>query len=295
MAFRVPRLTIWGNRFFEHFVFCFSHLRTLIKKALDGFAINSIGFSKLHFSCPAKHFEGKMPFLKQKLKIFFISKPQLSEKVWTFFEKKSDSVVKMQLYLSRGHFVELLLQISYFSFRFRHWTKSFCTFDGNFLSGVVKLHSTCPGFFRISSSKHCFFSIVSGFWLKTVRTFIEKFPVVSLERHSLCPEQKFEENSFLKELFIFYHFRTFIEKQFGWFAKSSRELSKLHFRCPEELWRDWVFFAYLHSIPCLSDFDKKKLELLLEGFRPRCQNCVPCVQKDVLTNKFSKPRFVPSF
>ena len=52
--------------FFETFVFfCFSHFRTLIEKALDGLAIPSIGLSELHFTCPAEHFEGKMPFLKK--------------------------------------------------------------------------------------------------------------------------------------------------------------------------------------------------------------------------------------
>ena len=106
--------------------------------------------------------------------------------------------------------------------------------------------------------KTLFFSIVSGFWLKTVRTLIEKFPVVCLKRHSLRPEQKFEENGFLKIFFNFCHFRTFIEKQFGLFAKSHRELSKLHFRCPEELLvRMYFFIELLYSIPCLSDLEQK--------------------------------------
>ena len=237
-----------------------------------------------------------MLFLKQKLKIFFISKRQLSEKVWTFFEKNSDSVVKMQLYLSRGHFVEFFLHISYFSFTFRHWTKSFCTFDGNFLSGVVKVHSTCPGFFRISSPKHCFFFYCFWVLIKNCSNFCRKFPVVCLKRHSLRLEQKFEENGFLKIFFNFCHFRTFIEKQVGWFAKSPRELSKLHFRCPEEhLVRMYFFLSYCILFPAFPTLSKKFSGLLLEGLRPRCQNGVPCVQKEVLSKRFSKPCFFWSF
>ena len=219
---------------FWAFCFLFFSSSDFIEKALVGLTIIPIGLSKLHFTCPVEHFEGKMPFLKQKLKIFSLRNGRWAKNL-NFCREKIRQRCENGLYRSRGHFVDLFLHNSCCSFTFRHWRKSFWTSDGNFLSGILKFRSTCPGFFRISSPKNCFFPIVSGFWLETVRTFVEEIPVVSLRRHSLCLEQKCEENGFLKKLFSFYHFRTLIEKQFGWFSRNSRELSKLQFRCPEEL------------------------------------------------------------
>ena len=52
------------------FCFLFFSFSDSIEKALDGLAIIPIGLWKLHFTCPSEHFEGKMPFLKQKAKHF---------------------------------------------------------------------------------------------------------------------------------------------------------------------------------------------------------------------------------
>ena len=237
--------------FLEHFVFRFFLIFELHRKSFGWFSNNSNRVVKTAFYLSSGIFRRQCD-LFEKTWSFFHFETAVERKIWTFVEKKSDSFVKMELYLSRGSFVDLFLHISCFSFTFRHWTKSFVLLTEIFLSGVVKLHSTCPGFFRISSPKHCTFSsIVSGFWLKTVRTFVKKFPVVCLKRHSLRPEQNFEENGFLKIFFSFCHFRTFIEKQVGWFAKSPRELSKLRFRCPEEylMWMYFFWIIVFYSLP----------------------------------------------
>ena len=115
-ALCVSGTTTWGKCFFEHSVSSFSCFWTLIKNSLDGFEINWLGLPKLHFTCPAEFFESNMTFSK-KIKSFFLFET-LSENVWTFVEKNSDSVVKMELYLSRGRFVELFLHIFYFSVTF---------------------------------------------------------------------------------------------------------------------------------------------------------------------------------
>ena len=45
-----------------------------------------------------------------------------------------------------------------------------------------------------------------------------------------------------------------------------------------------------YSLP-FGHWAKKFFRILFEGVRPRCQNCVLCVQKEVLTKIFSKPCF----
>ena len=97
-----------------------------------------MGLSKLQFTCPAEHFEGKMLFLNN-FQVFSTSKRSLNEKVWFFVEKKSDSLVKMELYLYSGRFVELFLQLLSFHITFEHWTSNFCTFDGNFFIRDFKI------------------------------------------------------------------------------------------------------------------------------------------------------------
>ena len=66
--------------------------------------------------------------------------------------------------------------------------------------------------------------MVFGFWLKTVRTFLENFPKGSIKRHYVCPEQQFEESGLLKIFFSFYHFRTIIEE-------TSHDLQKFEQGC----------------------------------------------------------------
>ena len=71
IAFCVSRTTTRGLWFFEHFVFSFSHFRTSIKKALDGFAISLGGLLKLQLTCPEEKFKGKMVHLRKKIYKFF--------------------------------------------------------------------------------------------------------------------------------------------------------------------------------------------------------------------------------
>ena len=185
----------------------------------------------------------------------------------------------MALYLSTRRFVDLFLHTS-FSITFRHWTKSFWTFEGNFAIRDFETEFFVSWFFSdffpgiLYSS-----SFVSVFWLWTVRSFSRRFPESSIKRHSVCPEQQFEEDGFSKFLFSLYHFRTFIKRNFGCFAKSSREFPKLPFRCPEEplVWLGFFWLFVFYSLPF--GIWAKKTGVLLEGLRlrPRCQNCVPCV------------------
>ena len=116
IAFCVWRTTTWGIWFFEHFVFSFSHFRTLIKKALDGFAISLGGLLKLHFTCPEEQIKGKMVHVRKKFIGFLPRNSSWAELFWTFGKHKSNSIVTIALYVSRGHFVELFFSIlpSYF-------------------------------------------------------------------------------------------------------------------------------------------------------------------------------------
>ena len=162
----------------------------------------------------------------------------------------------MALYLSTRRFVDLFLH-TFFPAHFDIERNVFGLLREILLSGILKLHFWCPGFFSdFFPGKLCSF-FVSVFWLWIVQSFSRRFPGNSIKRHSVCPEQQFEENGFPKFLFDLYLFRTFIKRTFGWFAKSSREFPKLPFRCPEEPLVWLGFFDCLYSIPCISDFEQK--------------------------------------
>ena len=63
-----------------------------------------------------------------------------------------------------------------------------------------------------------------------------------MKRNSLCPEQKFEENGFLKNLFSFYHFRTLIEKQFGWFSNLLENCQNCILGVQRNRWCECTFY-----------------------------------------------------
>ena len=52
-------------------------------------------------------------------------------------------------------------------------------------------------------------------------------------------------------------------------------------------WCNWFPIIVFYSLP-FGHWAKVFFRLLFEGVRPRCQNCVLCVQKEVLTKMFSK-------
>ena len=184
----MSRTTTWGIWFFEHFVFSIFHFWTLIKSASDGFAINS----KLHFTCPAEDFEGKMPFFWKNL-----------------------MRCKMALYLSRGRFRDFFLHNCCFSNPFWHWTKSFGLLTELFFIRVFKtaFYLSREILLWFFPEKTVFVFCRFGFWLEIARTFIKKYAEASLKRHSLCPEQQFEENGVLKPFFlVFFISRSFLKK-----------------------------------------------------------------------------------
>ena len=57
------------------------------------------------------------------------------------------------------------------------------------------------------------------------------------------------------------------------------------------IWCECIFLNYCILFPAFRILSKNFSGLLLEGLRPRCQNCVVCVQKEVLTKSFCKPCF----
>ena len=108
-----------------------------------------------------------------------------------------------------------------------------------------------------------------------------------MKRRSVCPEQQFEENGFLKILFSFYLFPIFFKKQFGWIAKVLESCQNCILGVQRNHWCNWFPIIVFYSLP-FGLWAKMFFGLLLEGLRPRCQNCVLCVQKGVLTKMFSK-------
>ena len=114
IAFCVSKTTTWGIWIFEHFVFSFSHFRTLIKKALDGFAISLRGLLKLQFTCPEEQIKGKIVHVRKISTSFLPRNSSWAEMFWTFGENKPNSVVTFALYVSRGHFVERFLRTFFF-------------------------------------------------------------------------------------------------------------------------------------------------------------------------------------
>ena len=98
-----------------------------------------------------------MVHLRKKFIIFLPGNSSWAEMFWTFGENKSNSVVKIALYVSRGHFVERFLRTFYFSITFRHWTKTFWTLDGKCFprgSGTA-FYMSRQGFIEFFSPKNC--------------------------------------------------------------------------------------------------------------------------------------------
>ena len=90
--------------------------------------------------------------------------------------------------------------------------------------------------------------MVFGFWLKTVRTFLENFPKGSIKRHYVCPEQQFEESGLLKIFFSFYHFRTIIEE-------TSHDLQKFEQGC-----HSCISYVQLNTLQAKCFFFEEKLQ-----------------------------------
>ena len=223
-AFYVSRTTTWGIWFFEHFVFSFSHFRNLIKKALEGFAISLRGLLKLQFTCPEEHIKDKMVHVRKNFTIFSPRNSSWAEMFWTFGKNKSNSVVTIALYVSRGHFVERFLRTFYFAITFRHWTKSFWTLDGKCFhrDSETAFYMSEQRFLENFPQRTVFDTY--GFWalIKNCSNFFRKEG--SIKRHYVCPGQQFEGNGLLKKFFSFYHLRTFIEE-------TSHDLQKFEQGC----------------------------------------------------------------
>ena len=180
--------------------------------------------------------------------------------------------------------MELFLRLLSFTITFQHWTKFFWTFDGNFFIRDCKtafyLYRKFYLNFITPKDCICFFY---RFWVLTKNcwNFCRKISRRFLEGAFSVSPTTIWGKWFLKLLFNFYHFRTFIKKNFGWFAKSSREFPKLPFRCPEEplVWLGFFWLFVFYSLPF--GLWAKNVGVLLEGLglrpRSRCQNCVPCV------------------
>ena len=66
-------------------------------------------------------------------------------------------------------------------------------------------------------------------------------------------------------------------------------------RVQRNRWWKCIFFKICFLFPAFRTLSKNILGLLLERLRTRSQNCGRCVQKEVLTKKFSKPCFFRSF
>ena len=219
--------------------------------------MSSIGLSKLHFTCPVEDFAGNMTFLK-KFEVFLLRNNRWASKFELLSRKNPTALSKWNC--------------TYLEDILRNCSCTFCLLPSHFgierklfgllreilLSGFLKLHFSCPGFFRIFSPENCI-----RFLLFLCFDY-ELFEVLAEDSRKVPKKDiLYVQNNNLRKMAFRNFYLVYII--FGLSSKENSDVSQKVLESfqncllgvQSKLLCDWVFFDYLYSIPCLSDFEQK--------------------------------------